>query len=463
MSIRTTVEAIILGRNDDYEEGWTHRLYCCLDYNRKRYEEAGLDYRVAFVEWNPVPGRSLLSADLIAAFPFVRAVAVEREVHLAVAEPGSPTMMLNFAYNAGLRSSTADYCVITSGDILIGRETVAAMAEALRPDCLFRAERVNILNSLDFATVAPATIEAPETVVSVDNCSSPPYDQPPFTNACGDFLMLDRRTMAGIRGFDEGVRGARLHLDTRFARTAMAAGLDCRLLGRIFHITHSNSHTVRVLAPTYGYELGLPYCNPPNWGLGDHAWSRIGDRLWQVGLPRAEAAGSAPNPSGDDPRTRAMVARLADIARRNPPPAPIAGVPASRTAIALERLRVPGYWEGETRLVQDGAHLVTSPQQFAYSAFVALPADQTVPAPDEWCWTEIRLRVLRGHVAVALLHDSDVIVEDYVTAEQGERVVMLPDPHRGKAVLFRNGGPNGPSEAHIHAITIIRQPRSPHD
>ncbi len=35
--------------------------------------------------------------------------------------------------------------------------------------------------------------------------------------------MVDRATMNGLRGFDEGISFARLHLDSRFCYNAMAA------------------------------------------------------------------------------------------------------------------------------------------------------------------------------------------------------------------------------------------------
>ena len=97
-----SIEAIVIGRNDDYEPNWFSRLKSCLAYNRQLFAGSRVDYRVAFVEWNPLEDRPLLAHNLVEEFSFVRAIVVDAAVHERLCESDELTVMLNFAYNAGL-------------------------------------------------------------------------------------------------------------------------------------------------------------------------------------------------------------------------------------------------------------------------------------------------------------------------------------------------------------------------
>src|SRR5262249_47812780 len=163
--------------------------------------------------------------------------------HASLCENPRLAVMLNFAINPAIRSSQADYLLISGGDILFSEHLAARLVqEGLQPGCLYRAERVTIRNDLGFPHCSRRQIEDPANIVMVDTCSEPPYNTPPFTNASGDFILIDRLTMMGLRGFDEGVRNARLHLDSKLCRNAMAIGMSSKLMGRIFHIDHQRSY-----------------------------------------------------------------------------------------------------------------------------------------------------------------------------------------------------------------------------
>ncbi len=143
-------------------------------------------------------------------------------------------------------------------------------------------------NDIEFAEATSDIIEDPANVVGVDSCSEPPYDKPPYTNAAGDFSMVDSGTMFGIRGYDESITYARLHIDARFGLTAMSVVDDCELLGRIFHVSHVSSHgSGQQLTPgrVYDHAANLPYVNQETWGLASFRWRRMGERLYGVDVP----------------------------------------------------------------------------------------------------------------------------------------------------------------------------------
>jgi hypothetical protein len=276
-----SVEFTITGRNDDYEPDWAGRLESVLSYNRALFAGSGVDFRVAFVEWNPPAGRPLLGPQLVQKFPFLRAIVVAPEVHTELCESKSLAMMLNFSLNAAMRTSESDFILISGGDVFLGRDVARRLARrGLRPQCLYRATRVDIRSDLDFASPQAETLEAAENVARVNE-----VDVPPYYAACGDFILMDRQSMQRIRGFDENIRRARLHLDSRCCGTAMALGLRCRLIGHVYHINHTRSFVN--LGENYPGEspdflADIPYQNPENWGLRDRAWEQKGERLVHV-------------------------------------------------------------------------------------------------------------------------------------------------------------------------------------
>jgi hypothetical protein len=275
---RLSLEFTITGRNDDYEPNWAQRLEVVLAYNRAIFAGSGVDFRVAFVEWNPPEGRPLLSPGLVDRFPFLRAIVVAREVHAKVCESNSLVMMLNFGLNAALRTSEADFVMISGGDVFFGRDVARAIVRrGLRPNCLYRAVRVDIRRDLDFTEPRAEVLENPRNVVHVNEVKLPPY-----TEASGDFILMDRLSMHRVRGFDEGIRRARLHLDSRCCATAMALGLRCLLIGRIYHIDHSTSHVNskgNAIGEISDVAVNIPYRNSDDWGLRNRVWEQRGERL----------------------------------------------------------------------------------------------------------------------------------------------------------------------------------------
>jgi hypothetical protein len=446
----TTLEAGVLGRNDDYEPGWRARLEASLLYNRKLFEGTRVDFRVAFVEWNPPVGRQLLAPDLIATFPFVRAIVVDREVHEYYCESDDLQVLLNFGLNPAIRTSSSDFFLITGGDIFMGRELAnRIVAEGLVPGCLYRAERVNVRRDLPFESITGETLEADENVVSVDSCAQPPYNVPPFTHACGDFILLDTVSMLGIRGFDEGIRFARLHLDSRCCLTAMAAGLNCELLGRIYHVDHARSYVNQGSSypgRIYNPQAGMPYLNPPTWGLADMHWERLDSRMWRVRLPSLSSpAEPGRMPSGITPenldRVNSVTKRLL-LAK-------CAAHPTELTESAFElecQIPVTGlssqsHWSG-ARIEAGATPRITTPAQaWAYAA--ALPLDLVGRLlPSKWYWIRLGLRVLSGVAAVGLwlVSRDQILHEALLQPEQSLQEVLIPLlAERDAAILFRTG------------------------
>lgn len=276
---RFSVEFTITGRNDDYEPDWNQRLESVIRYNRSLFASTGVNFRVAFVEWNPPQCRPLLGPKLAEKFPFLRAIVVDAAVHKELCLDSSLQMMLNFPLNAALRTSDSDFLVISGGDVFFGSDVARWMARrGLRQRCLYRATRVDIRNDLDFKNPEQKVLESQKNLIRVNENGGPPY-----YNACGDFILVDRASMQDIRGFDENIRNARLHLDSRCCASAMTLGLQCRHIGHVYHVDHSRSYVNSPAEDTTRCALeNIPYRNPDHWGLANRKWLRESERVWRV-------------------------------------------------------------------------------------------------------------------------------------------------------------------------------------
>lgn len=456
-----SIEAIVLGRNDNYEPNWLAKLYASIAYNRALFEGSNVDFRVTFVEWNPPPENPLISPDLVKTFPHVRAIVVDAEVHARLCTADNLDFMLNHSYNCALRTSSSDFLLITSGDLFFGEQLADRIkTKGLKPGCLYRAERVNIREDIDFSTADAAILENPANIVSINTCTEPPYDKPPYTHACGDFLMVDRATMNGLRGFDEGISFARLHLDSRFCYNAMAAGLDCELLGQIFHINHGNSYMNRpnnYPGKAYDFNANLPYLNSRDWGLHTHTWHALGERLWRISSPDLERPADG-LPSSEIETANAVLLRMAQAKSGRQPLQPLEHVPLDVIEIDPASIRAEDHWTGS--LVEGTAApvlITTVAAQWGYSAFLRVEIPQESQL--DWSWMKLDMEGVSGQAGVSALSGNDLMNEHYINGDGRRQVVYIPMPADGEGLMFRNSGAEGPAQLRVHAITLLRQAR----
>ena len=483
-----SLEAVIIGRNDDYEPNWSENLQSCIAYNRALFAGSRVDFRVAFVEYNPPPGRPLLAPLLTRRFDCVRAVVIDPAIHQALVRGPGLNVLLSPAFNAGFRTSTADFMMTTCGDIFFGRALARRIIEeGLSASCLYRAERVSIRRDLDFRghdgdRPDGDRIEDPANIVKIDSCREPPYDRPPYSNACGDFTLMDRARMHGIRGFDEAVRDARLHLDSRCCLMAMELGCDCTLLGSVYHISHSRSFTNMPAYPgrPYDHSLGLPYLNPESWGLADHAWSELAPRILAVAPPGTPGTGR-PFAVADcrPPRMRAeadaVTATLRRLRRTRTPPAPEGPVTEVAGAISVAAFRPDDHLgDGSVVVRPDGLRITTSARRWAYAAWAPL----RLPAPPDarsFTWLCLTLEVTQGTIGIGLQRDSGFGPEIFAVAGDGRTRYTLPLPDgipesltpggipenvpENVMVIIRNIEADRPSVCDLFEVVLVSAPR----
>jgi hypothetical protein len=465
MAVPFSLEAVILGRNDEYEPNWTENLYSVIAYNRARFEGSSVDFRVAFVEWNPPAGKPLLSPGLLERFPFLRAIVIEPEVHKALCTAPDLQIMINFGFNAGFRTCAADFTMTTCGDDFWGEALCRRIAdEGLKPSHLYRAERVNVKRDLPFATIDPATLERGENIVLVDTCAEPPYNVPPYTRACGDFSLTDSGTMFAIGGMDEAVREARLHLDSRLCVSLMGVVEDCVMLGRINHITHTNSFRFqrRAKGRLYVWDESLPYVNPEDWGLANFTWERVGDRYYRVTLPSPGAPRSVPEALSPETRLRAQAVREALLSIRESlhPEQPNAAFERIPELLNLWNVAGSPDWGADVRRIGDRLRIETSARQWTPGA--AFPVAITQPTdPNLWYWARAVLEVEEGAVSIAVLGESMNLIAERYVHRGSEEETFVPFPPEGRHVLVRNIDDNeSRSIVMMRELELVTRPKA---
>jgi hypothetical protein len=268
---------VLTGRNDNFGGNFNQRLFNALSYNHQLLTEARVDYDVVFVEWSPVPNRLLLSDLLRCHVPEVAerltTYEVDRRYHDAFSQNPRIRFHEFIAKNVGIRRAAGSYILTTNTDIFLSRETVNLIArQMLRPMILYRATRVDMKSSLDLTNLDEDVVTDARNHLLV-NAIGPPF----FTNASGDFLLLDRFSFHAIRGFNEVFRVAKLLIDANFCYRAAAEGVLLVDSGtRVYHVgegtlhRHSSTYRPRPSDAPWGHNWRkhVLYENSPDWGLG---------------------------------------------------------------------------------------------------------------------------------------------------------------------------------------------------
>jgi tetratricopeptide (TPR) repeat protein len=268
------LEIVLSGRNDDYGgEDFYERMILVASFNHAALEAAGVPHRYTLVEWNPPDGRPPLADVLRERLPWWhRSFVVSRAWHAWFAENPRLQFMEFFAKNAGIRRATADWVLTTNSDVFLSREVVARLADGrLEPGTLYRASRLDLDRAMPRAGVTWDRLEDPQWLLRRFD-PEPPY----WSEAAGDFLLLDRASYHRLGGFNERLRTSKIDIDGQFGVQAHHCGLAIESLGRVYHIDHDGSfiNSKHTYAADFSdapfgprWDCWHPYWNRADWGL----------------------------------------------------------------------------------------------------------------------------------------------------------------------------------------------------
>jgi len=292
---------VFTGRNDDFGGDFNGRFFRALDFNRAQLTAAGIPYEFVFVEWRPLSNRRYLATELADAFPDwgpseLRSFVVDPAYHDAVSLNPRVQFQEFIAKNVGCRRARARFVLTTNTDIYLSRGVIDLLKRrALESGVLYRAARHDLKGHSDVSFMDWDVLED-ERNWEVVNKIKPPF----YTNASGDFLLLDRDSTHRLRGFNEVYRNAKIHMDGNFCIKAYASGVRLVDVGApVYHVGRGTLHAQRGVfrsrpadAPwgDIRWNKDVIYDNGEYWGLGaaperrldalttylDFDWSTVG-------------------------------------------------------------------------------------------------------------------------------------------------------------------------------------------
>lgn len=309
---------VVTGRNDDFGGDFNGRFFRALRFNHRHLTEAGVSHEFVFVEWRPIEGRPYLATLLEAEFPDLgparlRSFVVDPRYHEAVSLNPRLQFQEFIAKNVGIRRARGRYVLTTNTDIYLGRGVIGCLAaEEPLEGVLYRAARYDLKSHSDVSALDWDILED-ERNYDIVNAIRPPF----FTNASGDFLLLDRHTYHQLGGFNEIYRVAKIHIDGNFCLKAHASGVPLVDIGSpVYHVGRGTLHAQvgfyrdRPGAAPWGdmrWKSDVVYANGPTWGLGagperrldacssfiDFDWSAVGPlvELGRLVVPGRAAPG----------------------------------------------------------------------------------------------------------------------------------------------------------------------------
>ncbi len=306
---------VVTGRNDDFGGDFNGRFFRALEFNHDVLTRAGVSYELVFVEWRPIAGAPYLASLLEREFPHLgpsrlRSYVVDPTYHDALSLNPRLQFQEFIAKNVGVRRSRGHFVLTTNTDVYLSRGVLGCLASrSLDRGVLYRAARCDLKSHSDVSRLDWDQLED-ERNYDIINVIRPPL----FTNASGDFLLLDQPSYHRLRGFNEVYRVSKIHIDSNFCRKAYASAV--RLVDIGWPVYHVGRGTYRAQAGLYRSQPGsapwgdrrwksaVIYENGPEWGLGgaperqlnactsfiDFSWNAIGPI---VDLARVSVPGSA--------------------------------------------------------------------------------------------------------------------------------------------------------------------------
>lgn len=275
---RPYLTIIFTGRNDDFGGDFNGRFFRALRFNHRCLTDAGIPHDFIFVEWRPIAGKPYLATLLADEFyDWPRALLTSYVVDPAYHDAMSLNPRLQFqefiAKNVGIRRARGRFVLTTNTDIYLSRAVIDRLAaQAIEPGTLYRAARHDLKSNTDVSFLDWDVLED-ERNCEIVNRIKPPY----FTNASGDFLLLDRDSYVRLGGFNEIYRVAKIHIDGNFCVKAHSSGLPLVDIGApVYHLGRGTLHAqvgayrTRPADAPWGdirWRSDVIYVNPPEWGL----------------------------------------------------------------------------------------------------------------------------------------------------------------------------------------------------
>ena len=274
------VSIVATGRNDGYGGDFIGRFLRTLSFNAKQLDARGIPWELVLVEWAPPPDRPLVSELALEAIPGIgrtlRTFVVDPAYHDALTMNPRIRYLEFIAKNVGIRRSVGAFVLTTNADVYLGRHVLSTLEQrALRGRLVYRARRIDLKLGIDESTLDWDLLEDERNYDRGTKALKPPL----YSGGTGDFVLLDAATFAGLRGFNEVYRVAKIGIDRNFLVKALRSGVPITDIGGpVYHVNHVGSYRQskalyrdRQSEAPYGDRRWpsdtVVYDNPEHWGL----------------------------------------------------------------------------------------------------------------------------------------------------------------------------------------------------
>jgi hypothetical protein len=285
--VTPALSIVVTGRNDGYGGDFNGRLLRTLAFNHARLNERGVSHEIVLVEWAPPADRPQLGAVLRESLPGLGSSLTTYLVDPRYQEACSLNPKLAYleflAKNVGIRRARGTAVLVTNTDIYLGRGVVDAIASGIiEPRTVYRATRVDVKLGADESHVHWDLLEDARNQTTYKTIQPPLY-----AGGSGDFILIERESLHGLRGFNEVYRLARVGIDVNFLVKAYSSGYHIADIGSpVYHTNHVGSfRTTKNVASAETAEAawgmqGWPsreviYDNSEAWGLRDAPERRV--------------------------------------------------------------------------------------------------------------------------------------------------------------------------------------------
>lgn len=238
--MQQSLTILTTGRNDNYDGNFNERLIIAISQNLQRLPDADF----VFVEWNPIPNVRLVCQDLQKVFgDKVKYYVAHPDFHSTYSTVDD---FLEYpAKNIAIRRSQSDFILSINSDIILSPDVAEKLKGPLNPGVVYRAVRIDIRP--DYLNVR---FPLHNKFIVGENKG--------YMNACGDFLMMDRKSWHKSTGYMEILPQQRLHKDSELVwRVCDVGGMPIEFLGPVTHWRH-----------------------PSSWSACDHNRPKVGDIYW---------------------------------------------------------------------------------------------------------------------------------------------------------------------------------------
>lgn len=281
---------VVTGRNDGYGGDFNGRFLRTLAFNHDRLTERGVSHEIVLVEWAPPADRPQLGALLRESLPRLGSslitYLVDPRYHEACSLNPKMAYLEHLAKNVGIRRAQGRAVLSTNTDIYLGPGVVEAIASgAIEPRTIYRATRTDVKLGADESHVHWDLLEDPRNQTTYKTIQPPLY-----AGGSGDFILSERESLHGLRGFNEVYRLARVGVDVNFLVKAYSSGYRIADIGSpVYHTNHvgsfrttknvASAETAEVAWGTRGWpSRSVIYDNPDSWGLRDAPERRIDEQ-----------------------------------------------------------------------------------------------------------------------------------------------------------------------------------------